>query len=125
MSDIKERVRIANTTPQALYLSIHQNHFSGTIYQPHDVLRGGVGQDGIHQSDGLDGAKRLVIQADSAGEINERVHGFEHRDPPPVHAENVGQHQAGWSGANDQDFAVLRAAVQGVVHDVPSEWSKV
>lgn len=32
VSDIKERVRIANTTPHALYLSIHQNHYSDDRY---------------------------------------------------------------------------------------------
>ena len=32
VSDIKERVRIANPTLQALYLSIHQNHFSDSQY---------------------------------------------------------------------------------------------
>lgn len=32
VSDIKERVRIANTTPKALYLSIHQNHYSDSRY---------------------------------------------------------------------------------------------
>ena len=32
VSDIRERVRIANTTPHALYISIHQNHFSDSRY---------------------------------------------------------------------------------------------
>lgn len=32
VSDIRERVRIANTTPQALYLSIHQNYYSDSRY---------------------------------------------------------------------------------------------
>lgn len=38
VSDIKERVRIANTTPQALYLSIHQNHFSDSRYSGAQVF---------------------------------------------------------------------------------------
>lgn len=32
VSDIRERVRIANTTPKALFLSIHQNHYSDSRY---------------------------------------------------------------------------------------------
>lgn len=32
VSDIKERVRIANTTAHALYLSIHQNHYPDPKY---------------------------------------------------------------------------------------------
>ena len=38
VSDIKERVRIANTTSQALYLSIHQNHFSDAKYSGAQVF---------------------------------------------------------------------------------------
>lgn len=32
VSDIKERLRIANETPYAIYLSIHQNHYSDSRY---------------------------------------------------------------------------------------------
>lgn len=32
ISDIKERVRIVNHTPNALYISIHQNHFANPKY---------------------------------------------------------------------------------------------
>ena len=38
VSDIKERIRIANTTPKALYLSIHQNHFSDSKYHGSQVF---------------------------------------------------------------------------------------
>ena len=38
VSDIKERVRIANTTPKALYISIHQNHFSDPKYHGAQVF---------------------------------------------------------------------------------------
>ena len=38
ISDIQERVRIANTTPKALYLSIHQNHFSDPQYHGAQVF---------------------------------------------------------------------------------------
>ena len=38
VSDIRERVRIANTTPRALYISIHQNHFSDSRYWGNQVF---------------------------------------------------------------------------------------
>ena len=38
VSDIKERVRIANTTPKATYLSIHQNYFSDPKYHGAQVF---------------------------------------------------------------------------------------
>ena len=38
VSDIKERVRIVNTTPNALFLSIHQNHFTDERYSGTQVF---------------------------------------------------------------------------------------
>ena len=38
VSDIRERVRIANTTPKAFYLSIHQNYFSDSRYHGAQVF---------------------------------------------------------------------------------------
>lgn len=38
VSDIKERVRIANTTPSAIYLSVHQNHFTDPKYHGAQVF---------------------------------------------------------------------------------------
>lgn len=38
ISDIKERVRIINTTPQALLISIHQNHFHDARYSGAQVF---------------------------------------------------------------------------------------
>ena len=32
VSDIKQRVQVANTTPYAIYISIHQNHYSDSRY---------------------------------------------------------------------------------------------
>ena len=42
VSDIGERVRIANTTPQALYLSIHQNYYSDSRYWGSQVFYNNV-----------------------------------------------------------------------------------
>lgn len=38
MSDLKERVRIVNTTPNAMLLSIHQNNFSDSRYSGAQVF---------------------------------------------------------------------------------------
>ena len=38
VSDLKERVRIANTTPNAILLSIHQNHFNDEQYSGSQVF---------------------------------------------------------------------------------------
>lgn len=38
ISDIKERLRIVNTTPNALYISIHQNHYSDSRYSGAQVF---------------------------------------------------------------------------------------
>ena len=38
VSDIKERVRIVNTTPNALFVSIHQNNFQDPRYQGAQVF---------------------------------------------------------------------------------------
>lgn len=42
VSDLKERVRIANETPNALLLSIHQNYFSDGRYSGAQVFYGGT-----------------------------------------------------------------------------------
>ena len=38
VSDLKERIRVINTTPQALLISIHQNHFHDSRYSGAQVF---------------------------------------------------------------------------------------
>lgn len=64
VSDIKERVRIANTTPKAIYLSIHQNHFSDPQYRGAQVFYNA--QEGSRElAEYMQGTMRKYLDADN------------------------------------------------------------
>lgn len=68
VSDIKERVRIANTTPKATYLSIHQNHFSDPKYHGAQVFYNT--QDGSRQlAEQLQAAMRIHLDPGNKRQI--------------------------------------------------------
>lgn len=70
-----------------------QDSPAGTVDQPHDVLRRGVRPDEFRKAQGLQGAEGLVIQADTAGVIDQAVAGFKYGHGVSVHAKDVGQRQ--------------------------------
>lgn len=84
---------------------VDDDALAAAIDQAHDVLRGGVRAHLFHQADALDGAQRLVIQAHASWIVDQGVACFEHGHRMAIAAKDIGEHEAGWAGAHNQDFA--------------------
>ena len=77
------------------------------IEEAQDLIRHGVRQHTIHQSDRLEGAQRLVVEADPPGVVDQGVALLHHQSANTLQAKDVRQGQSGGPGPDDDDVDVV------------------
>ena len=92
------------------------------VEEPQNLVGHGVRQDLVDQSDRLERAQRLIVQADAAGVVDEAVPLVDHQSANALQAKDVGQGEPHRACPDDDDVHCLS---HGQRPSRKSRWSRL
>ncbi len=114
---------VALRPPEARIGGCHLGEqFPLRVEEPQDLVGHRVRQNLVHQSDALEGAQRLVVQADAAGIVDEVVSLVDHQRPDTLQAKDVRQGESHGARPDDDDIEFLS---HGQRPSRKSRWSRL